>query len=100
MKPQLQKLITQALEQLKRNDQLPADIDPDVQIERTRDTSHGDYACNIALMLAKPAKRNPRELAEQILAVLPKDEIVAKAEIAGPGFINFFLRLLGYLNHS
>jgi len=91
MKPQLQKLITQALEQLKRNDQLPADIDPDVQIERTRDTSHGDYACNIALMLAKPAKRNPRELAEQILAVLPKDEIVAKAEIAGPGFINFFL---------
>ncbi|WP_455219276.1 arginine--tRNA ligase [Kaarinaea lacus] len=91
MKPQLQKLIVQALEQLKRNDQLPADIDPDVQIERTRDSSHGDYACNIAMMLAKPAKRNPRELAEQILAVLPKDENVEKTEIAGPGFINFFL---------
>jgi len=91
MKHQLQKLITQALEQIKRDDQLPKDIEFDVQIERTRDASHGDYASNIALTLAKAARSNPRDLATRIMAALPEDEHVARTEIAGPGFINFFL---------
>ncbi|MGD8642511.1 MAG: arginine--tRNA ligase [Gammaproteobacteria bacterium] len=91
MKHKLQYLITEALEQLKRDDILPADFQADVQIERTRDPSHGDYASNIAMMLAKVAKRNPRELAEKITAALPDDESIEKTEIAGPGFINFFL---------
>ncbi|WP_455207292.1 arginine--tRNA ligase [Kaarinaea lacus] len=91
MKHQLQKLITQALEQLKRDDQLPNDIAYDVQIDRTRDASHGDYACNIAMTLAKVARSNPRELAAKIVAALPEDENVEKTEIAGPGFINFYL---------
>ncbi|HEY5603339.1 MAG TPA: arginine--tRNA ligase [Gammaproteobacteria bacterium] len=91
MKHQLQKLITQALEQLKRNDQLPKDIEFDVQIDRTRDASHGDYATNVALALAKTAKCNPRDLAARIVAALPQDNNVARTEIAGPGFINFFL---------
>lgn len=91
MKHQLQKLIIQALEQLKRNDQLPKDLEADVQIDRTRDSGHGDYASNIALTLGKAAKTNPRELAARIVAALPADENVKKTEIAGPGFINFFL---------
>jgi arginyl-tRNA synthetase len=91
MKHQLQKLLIQALEELKRNDQLPKDLEVDVQIDRTRDSSHGDYASNIALTLGKAAKTNPRELAARIVAALPADENVAKTEIAGPGFINFFL---------
>lgn len=62
-----------------------------IQIERTRDKSHGDYACNIALVLAKQLKQKPRELAQQIVGALPADPAIAKVEIAGPGFINFFL---------
>ena len=60
-------------------------------LERTRDRSHGDFATNVALTLAKPAGKKPRELAERIIKALPQSELVAKVEIAGPGFINFFL---------
>jgi len=91
MKHQLQKLITQALEKLQRDDQLPKDIEFDVQIERTRDASHGDYASNIALSLSKAAGTKPRDLAQKIVDALPSDGSIAKTEIAGPGFINFFL---------
>ena len=62
-----------------------------VGIERTRDSSHGDFASNIAMQLAKAAKRKPRELAQAIVDALPQSDLVARVEIAGPGFINFFL---------
>jgi arginyl-tRNA synthetase len=62
-----------------------------VGIERTRDSSHGDFASNIAMQLAKAAKRKPRELAQAIVDALPPSDLVARVEIAGPGFINFFL---------
>jgi len=58
-------------------------------VERTRDASHGDFACNIAMRLARSARKNPRELAATIIAALPDNELVEKVEIAGPGFINF-----------
>lgn len=64
---------------------------PVPQIDRTKDKSHGDFASNIALMLAKPTKMNPREVAAIIVAALPADSIVEKVDIAGPGFINFTL---------
>lgn len=64
---------------------------PKLQIDRTRDKSHGDYACNIALVLAKQLKMKPRDLAQQIINALPADPAIARVEIAGPGFINFFL---------
>jgi arginyl-tRNA synthetase len=64
---------------------------PRIQIDATKDKQHGDFACNIALMLAKSAGRKPRELAEQIVAALPTSNQITKIEIAGPGFINFFL---------
>jgi len=65
-------------------------------IERTRDATHGDFASNIAMQLAKAAKRKPRELAQAIVAALPASDLVSKVEIAGPGFINFFVSPAGY----
>ena len=91
MKEQLSQLIVQALETLVNKGQLPDDIPRRVQIERTRDPEHGDLASNVALGLAKAAKKNPRELAGLICDALPDAGFIAKTEIAGPGFINFFL---------
>ncbi|MGA9852944.1 MAG: arginine--tRNA ligase [Gammaproteobacteria bacterium] len=65
-------------------------------LERTRDRSHGDFATNVALALAKRAGKKPRDLAQTILAALPKSELVSKVEIAGPGFINFFVAPSAY----
>ncbi len=65
-------------------------------IERTRDASHGDFATNVALQLAKAARRKPRELAQAIVAALPANDLVSKVEIAGPGFVNFFLSPSAY----
>jgi arginyl-tRNA synthetase len=62
-----------------------------LQVERTRDPTHGDFASNVALQFAKAAQRKPRDLAQQIVAALPVNELVAKIDIAGPGFINFHL---------
>ena len=64
---------------------------PGVIIERPREEAHGDWASNIALVLAKPARRPPREVAETIIAHLGKSDYLAGVEIAGPGFINFRL---------
>ena len=91
MKEELTRLIQQALDSLVAQGELPEDIAPQVQIDRTRDKSHGDLASNIALTLAKPARKNPRDLAAMICAALPAATLVARTEIAGPGFINFFL---------
>jgi arginyl-tRNA synthetase len=63
-----------------------------VTVERTRDAAHGDYVSNLAMRLAKAASRDPRELALAIVHALPANAAVAKAEVAGAGFINFFLR--------
>tara|TARA_B110000503_G_scaffold104677_1_gene156187 strand:- start:48239 stop:49924 length:1686 start_codon:yes stop_codon:yes gene_type:complete len=91
MKQQLTLLIQQALDSLIAQGVLPSDTRPQVQIDHTRDKSHGDLACNIALALAKIAKRKPRDLAELICTALPQNPLVTRTEVAGPGFINFFL---------
>jgi arginyl-tRNA synthetase len=65
-------------------------------VERARDATHGDFASNVAMQLAKAAKRKPRELAQAIIDALPPSELVSKVEIAGPGFINFFVAPSGY----
>ena len=66
------------------------ELQPSIVLERPRDPSHGDLACNIAMQLAKPLKKNPRELAQAIVASLLADKgaLIESAEIAGPGFIN------------
>ncbi|MBV0934314.1 arginine--tRNA ligase [Marinobacterium weihaiense] len=91
MKEQIAQLIDAALSTLIANGTLPADITPNIQVENTRDKAHGDFASNIALTLAKPARRNPRELAQQLCDALPTNGSIEKTEIAGPGFINFFV---------
>jgi arginyl-tRNA synthetase len=72
-----------------------SDLTPNVVLERPRDPSHGDIACNIAMQLAKPLKTNPRELATRLVAAIQADPkaagLIASAEIAGPGFINLRL---------
>src|SRR5579859_1892504 len=60
-------------------------------VERTRDRKHGDFATNVALVLAKSLGKKPRDLADAIVKALPTGGMVARTEIAGPGFINFFL---------
>lgn len=62
-----------------------------IVLERPKSAEHGDFATNIAMQLAKPLKQNPRAIAEQLIKALPKSEAIAKVEIAGAGFINFFL---------
>ena len=91
MKEQLESLIRLALGGLKADGLIPGDADPEIQITRTRDKAHGDFACNIAMQLAKPARRSPRDVAPAIVDPLPASEVVTRVEIAGPGFINFFL---------
>jgi arginyl-tRNA synthetase len=91
VKEKLAQLLTDAVADLQAAGDLPAGITPDVMIERTRDRSHGDFASNLAMTLAKPARAKPREIAEKLVAALAGDGHVKKVEIAGPGFINFFL---------
>ncbi|MDO8940681.1 MAG: arginine--tRNA ligase [Methylicorpusculum sp.] len=91
MKQKLEALILTAVDTLKNEGVIDAGITPKITIENSRDLQHGDFATNVALVLAKPAKSNPRALAEKIVAALPKDELVSRIEIAGPGFINFFI---------
>ena len=91
MKSDISQLLQQAITQLQSDEALPADLNIIIQLENTRDPSHGDLACNVAMMLAKPAKSKPRDIAEKIVAALPQSELVEKVEIAGPGFINFYL---------
>ncbi|MEX2524630.1 MAG: arginine--tRNA ligase [Gammaproteobacteria bacterium] len=68
-----------------------------LEIERARDDKHGDFASNIAMMLAKPARMKPRDIARGIIDHLPSSELVERVEIAGPGFINFFLQPAAWL---
>ncbi|WP_455230041.1 arginine--tRNA ligase [Geopseudomonas aromaticivorans] len=90
MKDSIRHLIQQALTRLTDEGVLPEGLTPTIQVENTRDKTHGDFASNIAMMLAKPAGLKPRELAEKLIAALPADASVSKVEIAGPGFLNFF----------
>jgi arginyl-tRNA synthetase len=91
MKQDIEQLLGAAVAQL-TGTLLPADVGLDsAGVERTRDAANGDFASNIAMRLAKPARKPPRELAQAIVAALPAHPGVERVEIAGAGFINFFL---------
>jgi len=91
MKQKLEILLEQTLDVLKSEGILDKELTPKINIERTRDAQHGDFATNLSMMLAKPTQFNPRQLAERIVAAIPEDSAITKIEIAGPGFINFFI---------
>ena len=90
MKEHIAELIGAAIDSLKQQGILPADLSPRIMVENTKDKAHGDFATNIALMLAKPAGCAPRELAQKLVDALPQSSNVTQVDIAGPGFINFF----------
>lgn len=90
MKDTLISLLDSALNTLKQDGLIPADLTPAIRLDAARDKAHGDYASNLAMMLAKPAGMPPRALAERLVQALPANDVVSKVEIAGPGFINIF----------
>ncbi|MBT8122692.1 MAG: arginine--tRNA ligase [Gammaproteobacteria bacterium] len=91
MKDHIVKILTDAVTKLQSDGDLPGDVTPTVMVERTRDRAHGDFASNLAMTLAKAARCKPRDLAKKIIAALDTDGGIDKVEIAGPGFINFYL---------
>jgi len=96
MKPVLSQLLSTAVQSLQGQGDLPADAAIAINLERTRDRSHGDFASNLAMVLCKAARSNPRELAEKLVAALPASDLVTRVEVAGPGFINFYLSPTAY----
>ena len=96
MKSHLSTLLAEALLQLRQDGLLPDAASADIPLERSRDRARGDFASAVALGLAKTARRAPRELAERIKAALPPSDQVAQVEVAGPGFLNFFLTPTAY----
>lgn len=91
MKEIVTELLESALATLQSEGTLPSDQTFSPQVGNTKDKAHGDYACNVALVAAKAAGCPPRQLAENLISKLPASSAVAKVEIAGPGFINFFM---------
>ena len=91
MKQIVAEILSRALRELPELAEAAADLAIESTIERTRDASHGDFASNLAMRLAKPARKSPRDIAASIVAALGESAEIEKTEIAGPGFINFYL---------
>jgi arginyl-tRNA synthetase len=90
LKAHLTELLAQAAKSLTQN----ADFDASnlaIQLERPKNKDHGDFSTNLAMLLAKPLRQNPRAIAESLIQALPPSAYVEKVEIAGAGFINFYL---------
>jgi len=91
LKQTIHDLIEQALAGLEQSGVLPVDLQANIQVTPSKDRSQGDFASNIAMMLAKAAGKPPRELAELIVAQIAAHDAIETIEVAGPGFINFFV---------
>ena len=96
MKAQIENLLNAAIAGLQAEGGLPPGLAVSAEVDRTRSKEHGDFASNVALVLAKAAGAKPRDVALKIVAALPNSPFVTKVEIAGPGFINFFLKENAY----
>ncbi len=91
MKEQLESLILRALHRLRGEGvNLPEKVE--IQLVRAKESAHGDFSTNLALKLAKAAGMSPHALAERLVAALPPSTLLERVEIAGPGFLNFYLR--------
>ncbi|RLT93054.1 arginine--tRNA ligase [Ketobacter sp.] len=90
-KDALQALLEATFDNLIAQGVIPEDAPRRIQVDRTRDKSHGDFATNLAMILAKPAGKKPRDLAQLIVDHLPQNDAITQVDIAGPGFINFFM---------
>lgn len=87
---QLIDLFNQAILHLKNTCQI-GDVNPKIMLSRPKDPQHGDFSCNVAMMIAKSVGKNPKDIAQLIVNNLPKDKLIADAQVAGAGFINVFL---------
>src|SRR5512146_1391386 len=93
MKQTLTEILLQALKRAREKGELKLETQPAITLDTPRDKTHGDLATTLAMTLAKPEAKPPRTIAEIITRNISDDEgIIEKTEIAGPGFINFFLR--------
>lgn len=91
MKEHIEELLKQSIKAVDDTHEIDASVLKNIRIERTKDLAHGDFATNAAMILAKPLHKNPRQIAQEIIDHLQQDDRIAKVEIAGPGFINFFI---------
>jgi len=97
MRHRIREFVEHAIDVLVESGELPLESKPKtIAVERSRREGHGDFACAAPLAMARVAKINPRRLAEMLQAHLPPSAIVEKTEIAGAGFINFFLADYAY----
>ncbi|HEX5337062.1 MAG TPA: arginine--tRNA ligase [Gallionella sp.] len=90
-KSHLSDLFAQALREVAPELANNGSAQTEILIERPKQASHGDYACNLAMQLAKPLRKSPRDIANALIAALPKSDVIEKVEIAGAGFINVFI---------
>ncbi|MBQ3681661.1 MAG: arginine--tRNA ligase [Succinimonas sp.] len=90
MKEYIQNLLTDIVSGLKNEKLLPENTQIRIMVENTKDKAHGDYASNIAMMLARPMQKKPQEIALLLTSRIPLNDRISRVEIAGPGFINFF----------
>ena len=93
MKAKINALLIKAIELLYK------DNDFSIEIVKTKSEMHGDWSSNIAMIVAKKKGENPKELAQKIIKLIPSEDWLEKVEIAGPGFLNFFLTKQGNLNY-
>jgi len=91
LKQDVLKLVKSGLEKIPELEEFLDEETIEKAVERTKDNKHGDFTSNIAMRFAKLMKKNPRELAEQLVRMIPNNNLVNKINIAGPGFINFHL---------
>lgn len=99
MKNIIESALNGAVQALNSNENLNIPTDKIASsIERTRDVAHGDFASNLAMMLARELKSSPRQIAEKLIAALPSNPLIEKVDIAGAGFMNFTLSKDAYYN--
>ena len=92
LKQRLRASLDSVLEDMRVNGVLPIDAVPAYQLETPKHAEHGDYSSNVAMVLAKPCRRAPRELADLIVAALAPLDFFERVQVAGPGFINFLIQ--------
>lgn len=92
MKHLIEHLLKNAINSLQKSGELPEYLDIEFKVDNTKDPLHGDYASNVAMILAKPCRQGPQKIAEMIVQVITSDPSIDKIEIAGAGFINFFMQ--------
>lgn len=92
MKTTIQYVLNQALETLRTQGIVPPDLPISIQLDYPKTAEHGDFSSNLAFLLAKPCRLAPKAIAEQLIAALPPHEMIEKVEVAGAGFINFFIK--------